>query len=879
MARGLHFFFDRLFLRSRLDREMDEELRSHLELRAADLAASGLSPREARRRSRLEFGSAENYKEQCRETRTFYLLHDFLSDLRYGFRMLRKSPGFAAVAVLTLALGIGATTAIFTVVSGVLLRPLPFPDPDRLVYISEQWPSGANPFVSSRLYVQWRDRIRTLSPIGAYIDGSMTLTDGPESERIHSAAVTASFFPLIGVQAVAGRTFTAEEDRSGGPLAVIVSHELAQRRLGGDGAAVGKVLTLGRKGYSVVGVLPAGFQIPDEYASEHTELWTPLPLDTPAATSKNFMVRPIGRLQPGATIETARAELDTILKSTLRKGQQKGVVLTGWHQQIAARFRFSLLLFLGAIAFVLLIACVNVANLMLSRAGQREQELAVRRALGASKARLMRQLLTESILLALMGAGLGLLFAFWGKDLLIAFVSKQLPTLPALPMDWRVLVFNLGVAVLAGVAFGLAPALQASRTPLNERIKEAGRSTSGTRGGARLRDSLVVFEVGLAMTLLIGAGLLFRSFLALRAVVTTPNPDRILTFSLMPSSTKYTDMKAKGMYFRQVLERIRGIPGVESAGATAELPLSSYGSGTVSVEGNAETEVQQNDTGPAYFETLGVPMLQGREFSAEDELNSAAVAIVNRAFARRFFADKNCIGRTIKRDERLNYCGPDGCTSVTLQPRLTIVGVVGDIPSSLDKGAEPTLYVPYWQSYLASMDFVARAAQPSRVAAGVRRAIAAVDSYEAPARIMTLAERQSERYLDSPRVNMLLLAAFSGLALVLGAIGIYGVISCAVTRRTHELGIRLALGARPADVLSLVVRRGLLLILGGEALGIALALLLNKVAARLVFHIASTDPFTYAGVAVVWLTLGLLASYLPARRGTKVDPAIALRCE
>ena len=786
-----------------------------------------------------------------------------LQDLRYGLRMLAKNPGFTAVAVLTLALGIGATTAIFTVVYAVLLRPLPYPEPDRLVYIrGDTW----GPFSSGREYLAWKDRSQTLSQIAAYIESQANLTGGDEAERVTTGVASASFFRLLGVQPVQGRVFLPEEDRLGAPPVAIISHAFWERRFGGDPAVIGRALTLDAKSYTVIGILPASFLVPDQYGADY-DLWTPFSANPDGAAP--ILVRVIGRLKPGVSYEQARSELDTILQSTLRKGSKRRALVAPWQEDITGKARLPLLVFLAAVGFVLLIACVNVANLTLSRAATREKEMAVRRALGAGKARVLRQLLTESVLMALLGGAIGMVLAIWGKDLLVAFISPNLPTLDPVRLDYRVLGFNLGLAVLTGLAFGLAPALQASKVPLNESLKEARSSTTEGRAGHRLRGLLVVFEVALAMVLLIGAGLLFRSFLRLRGMDTGFRSDRILSLSIDLTTSKYPKPRDQAAFFQQVMEKVRGLRGVESVGGGSSLPSESAGGSVtgVTIEGRPEpVNVVFRTVSPDYFRTLGIPLLQGRYFTDADREGWPSVAIVNKSFARRYFPDGNCLGRRVENWDRKNDW-------------VTIVAVVGDVRPWLETEASPEMYVSYLQAGEPRMELAVRTVgDPKDLAAAVRSLIASVDKDQPPYALTTLEELRA-KWLVPRRVNMLVLGAFAALALILGCVGIYGVVSYSVSQRTHEIGIRIALGALPHDVLKLVVGQEMLLTIAGVGMGLAGALALNKVMSSLVFGVTTTDLFTYAGVSIVWILVALLACHLPARRATKVDPMVALRYE
>ena len=790
-------------------------------------------------------------------------------DLRYSLRSMRKNPGFAVTVVLTLGLGIGATTAIFTVVSGVLLRPLPFPEPERLVAIQEDYGPGPNVFIASMELLAWQKQSRTLSQVAAYFNCSVNLVGGQSAERLECGSVTESLFPALGVRPKLGRNFVPAEDRLGGPPAVILSHALWRRRFAGDHSIVGKAVTLDDRSYTIVGVMPEDFQIPGEFR-EKQDLWLPFQLEEGRAHFK--LVWAIGRLRPGVPIATARAELDTLYRAT-RQGRMAGrIVLTPWQGRITGRVRSTLFVLLAAVGLVLLIACVNVANILLSRATGREREIAVRRALGAAPSRILRQLLTESVLLALCGGLAGLALAVWIKDLLIAFLAQNLPMVPPIPVDLRVMAFNIGLALACGIAFGLAPALQGARIPVNESLKATARSAGEGAGRTRLRDLLVVAEVCLATALLIGAGLLFRSFLLLRGMDSGLRADRILAIDLPLKGARYAAPQNRAAFLQQASESLRGVPGVESVAIT----FGGDGSASTGIEGrtDAEASAAWDVVSAEYFRTMGIPFLKGRNFSDSDTGSAPEVVIVSQSFARRYFPHDDAIGHRLgslfRKDEW-----------------MTIVGTVGDIRPDLETDPGPAIYTFYLQQGRAGaasgnevvMRLLARTAdQPTRLAATLRSRLAALDRMQVPSRIQTLEQWMAES-IAPRRVYMMMLFSFALLALLLGSAGIYGVMSHAVSRRTHEIGVRVALGAGRGDILTMIVGRGLLLVSAGEAAGLAAALALHRVIAGMLFHVGPADPATYAAVSVLWIVVGLAACYIPARRSLRVDPTTALRCE
>ena len=794
-----------------------------------------------------------------------------IQDLKYGLRVLAKNPGFTVVAVVTLALGIGATTAIFTVFNAVFLRPLPYPHPEELVYVQENLETyGVNPFAGNREFMAWRNRSKSLSQIAAYISFQANLTGGGGAERVNCGSASLSFFSMLGANPVVGRAFLPEEDRLGGPPVVILSHALWERRFGGDASVVGKGLTLDGKTYTVVGVLPATFVIPDKFRIDYA-LWVPL-AESETGAGPFRIVRVIGRLKPGVGPAAARAELDMILQSTLRKGFKKSVALSTWHEQIISGARLSLLLFLGAVGFLLLIACVNVANLILSRAATRQKEIAVRLAVGAGRIRIVQQLITESILLALLGGLLGLALAHWGKDLLVAFISPNLPALEPIGLDYRVLGFNLGLAVLTGVAFSLAPALQASKISLSEVLKEASRGTSEFRSGTLFRNVLIICETALTMVLLVGAGLLFKSFMRVRGIDPGFKSEHILSLAVDLTPSKYPTPADQSRFFQQVIEGIKGLGGVQSVGGSSSPPLGMRLNtvGDMAVEGRSEKIPVASfaSVSPDYFRTMGIPLVQGAYFGDGDREGSSSVAIVNESFARRYFPGEVCLGRRVE-------------SWVHKNDWLTIVGIVGDVRGlvGLEREPEPEIYLPYLQAGDPSMTLLVHTAgNPMLWAAALRSQVASVDKDEPPHDMMTLEELRAES-LTPRRVNMLLLGAFAVLGLILASIGIYGVVSYSVSHRTHEIGVRMALGAGQAGILKLVIGQGLYLVLIGTVIGLAASLAMTRLLQTMLFGIKPTDPATFFAVGLLLSGVALLACYIPARRATKVDPLLALRYE
>ena len=807
------------------------------------------------------------------------LLETLTRDLAYAARMLRRNPGFAATVVLTLGLGIGATTAIFTVVNAVLLRPLPYPEPDRLVYIAMSFGDpGDHAFSYTQDYAAWKSHSRTLSQIAGYMSFQANFTGGGEAERVTGGYATMSLFPLLGVQPAIGRTFLPEEDRPGGPPVAILSRAFWKRRFGGDPAVIGKALTLDANTYTVVGVLPATFLIPDRHESDY-DLWVPFAISE-TGKAKAIMLQVIGRLKPGIGIGAVRSDLEPLMQQ-FRRGRKRSVVVSDWHEKVAGGARRSLLIFLCAVSFVLLIACVNVANLLLSRAAAREKEMAVRRALGAAKGRVVQQLLTESMLLGLLGGIVGLALAFWGKNLLIAWISRNLPALDPIRLDYRILAFNLALGLLTGVAFGLAPALQASKVQLNESLKEAGRSAADGHSGHRLRNLLVVFEVALAMVLLCGAGLLLKSFLRMRGIDPGFRSDRILTLNVNLTLSQYPKPLDQTRFFQQAIERIKVLPGVQAVGAGTSIPLGGY-SMTVSgmtIEGKPDADVASSlvMVSPDFLRTLTIPLVQGRYFGGSDREGSPSVVMVNESFAHRFFPGENCLGKRIQNPARKTDW-------------MTIVGVVRDIRPWAQVAAAPEMYLSYLQAEQVHLRMtggemgsemglaIRTAGDPMSLAAAVRSQLALIDKSQPPHDVKTLDERRAGS-LAPRRVNMLLVVTFAALALILGSIGIYGVVSYSVGRRTHEIGIRMALGARQGQILGMVLRNGLGLIAAGVAIGLLASAALTRLISSELWGVSATDPWTFAAVICVLAASGSAACLLPAWRAARVDPTRALRYE
>ena len=807
----------------------------------------------------------------------------FLQDVRYAVRTLLKSPGFAAVAVLALALGIGANTAIFSVVKAVLLSPLPYPEPERLVWVRESNPGADIPDepASAPNYNDWRTQVRSFDGLAAYANTALTLTDGGggEPERIPAVSTSANFFQVVGVAPALGRGFLPEEETAGKNRVVVLSHGLWQRRFGASPQALGQTITLGGNAYTVVGVAPADFKSPVR-GPKAPEMWVPIAFNFNQNVRRSDYLNVIGRLRAGATIGQAQAELAGV---AARLEQEYPATNAGWtvttqplHERVVGNVRQALWVLMGVVGFLLLIACANVANLLLARAAARRQEIAVRSALGAGRGRLVRQLLTESLLLGIAGGGLGLILAAWGVELLVALSPGNIPRLEEAGLDARVLAFTFGVSVLTGVVFGLLPALSASKTDLAESLKEGGsRGPTAGQGARRLRSSLVIAEIAITAVLLACAGLMIRSFNAIQSVDPGFRPERVLTFEFSLPSAKYKDEPQIAAFYEQLTARAAALPGVERAALVDSLPLGG-GADVLSfvIEGRPELPPEKvqdamfSTATPDYFDVLGIGHVRGERLTERHRDGVPDVGVINETMARKFWPDEDPIGK------RVNLGDP------ARAPWITVIGVVKDARSSgLDKEPYAQMYLPALQFRQRTMTFVARtSADPATLVPALRRELGALDQdlplYNVRTMEQVLAESVARR-----RFQMILIAAFAGVGLLLAAVGIYGVISYTVTQRSHEIGVRMALGARASDILKLVVGQGLGLTLAGVGLGLAGSFALTRVLSSLLYGVTATDPLTFACVSLAMLGVALLACLIPARRATKVDPMVALRYE
>jgi putative ABC transport system permease protein len=799
---------------------------------------------------------------------------EMFQDIRYGIRMMFKQKGFTLVAVLTLALGIGANTAIFSVVNAVLLRPLPFTNPERLLWIGGWAGNDKEQGVTPADFLDYREQSQSFEQLAASVSEGvpMNLSGDGEPERLKGALVTANYLDVFGVKPALGRTFVVEEGQEGGARVVVLSHALWTRRFGADAAMVNQTITLDNRQFTVVGVMPPQFQYP-----QGVEVWQPFSFpaspQSPFRSRELHFLRPVAKLKPGVTVEQAQAEVENIARrlQTLypKTNANQSLFLMPLQERVVGNIRLTLLVLLGAVGCVLLIACANVANLLLARAASRQKEIAVRAALGASRGRVVRQLLTESMTLALVGGAAGALLATWGVKLLVTLSAANLPRLDEIRVDTPVLVFTLAVALFTGVLFGLVPALQSMRLDLTEALKEGGRSAGGGTQRHRTLSLLVVGEIALAVVLLIGAGLLVNSFVRLQQVNSGFDEKNLLTVRI-DLANPYSQPEKKALFFDQLQQRVAALPGVEAVGLVTELPLARQSADQpFSIEGRPPQAAGQGshadirNVNHDYFRAMRIPLRTGRYFTEAEVHASAKVVLISEVLAQRFFPDENPLGQRLR------------LSSLSKEP-YEIIGIVGDVRHrGLNVELRQTIYFPTLGLGYANL-VIRTLTDPASLTAAVRQEVSAIDPNQPVANVKTMEQWVSES-VAQPRFRTLLLGLFSAVALLLSIIGIYGVMSYAVTQRIHELGIRMALGARASDVLRLVIGQGMKLALAGVAIGLLAALALTRLLQDLLFGVQATDPLTFTTIALLLTGVALLACYVPARRATKVDPLIALR--
>lgn len=881
MLRWLRLLWDRLFHRSQLDHEMDDELEFHLTMRASELEKTGLSSPDALRAARLEFGAMERYKEEGRQARKLQPFHDFHSDILYGLRMMRKSPGFTIVAVITLALGIGANSAMFGVVYGLLYRPLPFPDEKCIAIVHMSFSPQNNPRgnLSVADFVDWQNSNTAFEQVAAYGRSRFTITGEKEAEAVGGAAVTADYFSILGMKPILGRVFQPGDDSAAGPNLVVISASLWQRRYGGSRDAIGRVIEVNSAPATIIGVVSEGYGFP----LSNMEMWQTLHLKVKRRGP--FFLQGIGRLRLGTTIERAQAETNLIGHNIERANpgaySNLSMPVESLRNYLVGDLRPTLLMIFAAVLVVLLIATVNIANLLLARGSTREREMAVRLSLGAARRRLVQQLLTESILLSLTGATVGLLLAFAGVRVFRICNPADVPLTYQVQLDWSVLLFTLAISVGVGILFGVVPASQSARSDLQATLKEGGRSGSASAGHNRTRSVLVIAEIALSLVLLVSAGLLLRSFLLLQKVnvgFSTP-PQNLLTMVVLPKTQPPQNSPAYNTavtsFYQRVLENLGRLPGVESAAISDSIPPDLEGEDdTFSIAGRPWSDQEFPSTtlpkvSPEYFRTLGVPLLRGRFFTQDDTASSPPVTIISESLARRYFPGIDPIGQKIQ-----------ASTPGNNSPYMDVVGVVGDLKYwGLESGVATAYYQPSTQNVSGSNFLVVRS---SRSAAGlapmIEREIRSVDKDAVVRRMLTMEDLMGQS-VARPRFRTLLLTGFGVLALVLASVGIYGVIAYSVTQRTQEIGIRMALGAQRGDVLKMVMGRGAVLTLIGLGVGICGSFAAAHAIARFLFSVGSGDPLAFVLGIVLLSAVAMAATLIPALRATKIDPLVALRYE
>ncbi len=812
-------------------------------------------------------------------------------DVRYGARMLLKNPGVSAIAVITLALGIGANTAIFSVVNAVMLNPLPYKDPDRLVSLWENVPTHGRWRAAPANFLDWKKQNTVFEEMAAFGASSMTLTGDGEPEQLLGTRASAGYFAVVGVEPVVGRAFLPEEHEPGKGQVVMLGHAFWQRRYGGDKNVTNRNITLDGASYTVVGVMAPGIypvwpttsgRI--SFDEQQQQFWVPMSFSAQWASARSsHVLGVVARLKPGVTIEQATTEMNTIgarLAQEHAANKGEGIIVNQFMNEVVGNVKPALFTLLVAVGLVLLIACANIAGLLLAQHAARSKEIAIRAALGAGRVRLVRQFFLEGLLLSLLGTSAGLGLAAFGMHLLLKFIPQDIPRLDQVRLDWSVLGFTLLLSLVTCLVFGLIPAWHASKPDLHTTLEQSGRTSGPGASRLRFRQLLVVFQVSMAVMLVIGAGLLIKSFWLLQRVDPGFQPARVLSLGLTLPSSKYAQPNQINNFYNQLLERISNLPGVQAATIAYDHPLQSNWVDSFDIEGRVAQPESRSlsanfiPVGPDYFGTVGAQLFIGRQFTRQDDQDHPGVAIVNESFVRQYFPNENPLGRRIRP-------GPPG--RIWNNQRLTsfeIVGVVRDVKSAgLEASSEPAYYLPASQAPLQDMTILVRTVtEPTAMVPALRQVVWSIDPNQPIASVSTM-EKIVADSIAQPRLNMLLMGLFGGLALVLAAVGIYGLLSYAVTQRTQEMGIRMALGAQVSDVLKLVLKQGMLLALAGEVIGLVGAFALTRLIRGLLFGVTPTDASTFIAVVGVLTTIALLACYFPARRATRVDPLVALRYE
>jgi predicted permease len=878
------------------DAEIAEEIQQHLDLLTERNSAAGMSPNEARNAALRQFGGVEQIKETAREQRVWMWAYEFLQDLRFGCRVLRKTPGFTFIAILTLALGTGANSAIFSVIDAALLRPLPFPNSDELVALGGRDARNSNPggrlgTISFPEFSDLRSRNSSFAQLAAYRDKDFAFSNGAETQNLRGQRVTGSFFSALGVEPVLGRGFRLEDEQAGGGprgFSVILSNDFWRRQFSGDRNVLGRQLALDGQSFTIIGVLPAGFRYPIQ--TESIDIYVTVAVDAapvgrhPPVTEQrdNRFLRCVGRLRPNVSIEQASAEIHALARALKKENPATNsdwdVIVRTLRDELVANVRVALWILSGAVVCVLLIASVNVANLLLYRASSRAREIAVRIALGAGRARIFRQLLSESVLLAVIGGALGLVIALWGTHSLIALAPQQIPRTENIQIDPPVFIFALGISLITGIIFGLAPALQATRVDLNQALKATASGSIGRGQRVRAGRLLVIVQIALALILLASAGLLLQSFNRLSKVRPGLQTERLLTGRVTLPPIGYPNPEKIAAFYEQLVARLRILPGVRAASTVLPLPLS--GSISTTQFDLPEHPLPQSEqplsttrlVGFDYFQTVGIPVLRGRSFTETDRLDSKPVAIVNESFAQKYFQGQDPVGKQMK-----------SVWSVTDQPpqMREIVGVVGDAKGfSLRDDFEPEVYLPIAQVPwpVATIVLNTESSNPTTITKRLRAELHQIDP-NLPFTDIRVFDEYRSRSLDGARFNALLLSIFAGVALILTAVGLYGVIAYSVSQHTSEIGIRMALGALPPSIARLVVGENMTLVLIGIGIGLPGALACARLMKSLLFGVTASDPVTFVSIGIVIATVALLACWLPARRAARVNPSEALRME
>jgi putative ABC transport system permease protein len=886
MFRTLSRYVRAIIYKDKVERDIDQELRFHLEMEIQKNVSRGMNPSQARREALLRFGGVEKFKEECRDVRGAPLVESLLQDIRYGARILFRNPGFTLVAVLTLGLGIGANTAIFSVIYGVLMKPLPYADGSRLVIVQQQAPlANVNNVPFSVKEVQdYREQNQTLQDVVEHHAMSFTLLGGREPQRVQTGVVSANFFDVLGVKPLLGRTFVEADDQPGSDAVLVLSYEYWRRSHGGDPNIIGRIFRMNNRPHTVIGVLPPIPQYPNEQ-----DVYMPTS-HCPTRSSEQFianrnarMMSVFGRLKPGVPVAQAQADLTTLASNLQKQYPESYPANRGYaasvvslQEELTRRAKPTFLILLGTAGLVLLIACANVANLTLARLMRREREMAIRAALGAGRGRLIRQLLTESTLLSFAGGVLGLLLAAGGLQLLVGFAERFTPRASEIKIDGFVLLFTLLVSVATGLIFGLMPAFSSDQH-LTGALKEGGGRASAGLRRQRIRNLLIVAQVGVSFVLLIWAGLMLRSLIKLQQVNPGFDPERVLAMRISPNWSKFNTSEETRALLLRILDKARSQPGVLSAALGSTFPMNQLGitggpfnrgfqiEGHPVPDGELAPQADFRSASTDYFETVRQPLVAGRTFVEGDNDKAVPVAVINQATARHRWGNEDPICRRVTFDRGETW--------------LTIVGVVGDVRQyGLDRDPTDEIYVPLAQSSFGGNLLIRTASDPMSIAKVMREAVYEVDPDTAVDRVQTLEQVRSDA-VASPRLTAILLAMFAGLALIITATGIAGVMALSVNQRTHELGVRLALGASPGKVLAMVMRQGMSFVLVGLSVGVAGALLLGRLMSSLLYVVEPTDPITFLAVAVVLLVVAAAACLVPARRVTSIDPMLALRSE